>query len=49
MMPLKVAATFVKLAMPPPMMRILPLGLGVPRVMRSTGVGGGSIHQGGEG
>lgn len=36
MMPLNVAATLVKLAIPPPMMRILPLGLGVPRVMRST-------------
>lgn len=35
--PLKVAATFVKLAMPPPMIRILPSGRGGGRVIRSTG------------
>lgn len=33
MMPLNVAATLVKLAMPPPMMRILPSLLTSPRVM----------------
>jgi hypothetical protein len=39
MMPLNVAATFVKLAIPPPMIRILPSGRGGERVIRSTGRG----------
>ena len=35
MIPLKVAATLVKFAIPPPMIKIFPLGLGFPRVTRS--------------